>query len=142
MHFIQSVLKLDKVFAKVPHKPIKFGLKDFPYIECRCSYMLTNLSLEKWGKELGFEKQPPIDYMKVRTPEDELTYEELLYCERDCLVVYEGIKDHLKRYKDIFDIPLTSTGKIRRPVKDLLFSIPGYDKFIKRLVPSEEIYLL
>lgn len=141
-HFLVNILKFDKVFAKLPHKPIKCTPADYPYIDFRCSYMLTNLSLDKWGKELGFEKQPPIDYMKIRTPEDKLTKKELLYCQRDCEVVFRGIKDHLRIYKDIFDIPLTSTGKVRRPVKDLLFKDPDYPTFIKRLVPTPEHYIL
>ena len=141
-HFLVNIMKFSKVFAKVPHKPMKCTPEDYPYIDFRCSYHLTNLSLEKWGKELGFEKQPPIDYMKVRTPETKLSRKTLMYCQRDCEVVYKGILDHLKRYKDVFDIPLTSTGKVRRPVKDLLYSEPDYDRFIKRLVPSPEHYIL
>lgn len=141
-HFLVNILKFDKVFAKLPHKPMKATPKDYPYIDFRCSYMLTNLSLDKWGKELGFEKEPPIDYMKIRTPESKLTRKELQYCERDCEVVYKGICDHLRTYKDIFDIPLTSTGKVRRPVKDLLFKDPNYPKFIKSLVPTPEHYIL
>lgn len=141
-HFLASIMKFKKVFAKLPHKPLKCVPAEFPDIEFRCSYMLTNLSLEKWGKELGFPKEDPIDYMVVRTPEYKLDRKTLKYCERDCQVVYKGIKDHLRRYENVFDIPLTSTGKVRRPVKDLLYKIPNYDKYIKRLVPSAEIYTL
>lgn len=137
-----NILKFKKVFAKLPHKPLKATPEEYPYIDFRCSYALTNLSLDNWGKELGFKKMPPIDYMKVRTPESKLTRTELKYCERDCEVVFRGIKDHLRKYEDVFDIPLTSTGKVRRPVKDLLFKIPGYDKYIKRLVPTAEHYIL
>lgn len=141
-HFLVNILKFKKVFAKLPHKPLKATPKEYPYIDFRCSYMLTNLSLKQWGEQLGFEKEKAIDYMKVRTPESRLTRSELQYCKRDCEVVYKGIQDHLKNYKDVFDIPLTSTGKVRRPVKDLLFKIPGYDKYIKRLVPTAEHYIL
>ena len=141
-HFLVNVMKFKTVFAKLPHKPLKCVPEEWPYIGFRCSYILTNLSLDKWGKELGFEKQPPIDYMEIRTPESKLSRQILKYCQRDCEVVYHGIKDHLKRYNDVFDIPLTSTGKVRRPVKDLLYSIPNYDKTIKRQVPTAEIYSL
>lgn len=141
-HFLVNIMKFKTVFAKTPHKPMKCVPEKWQYIEFRCSYMLTNLSLAKWGNELGFEKEKPIDYMKLRTPESKLSPTILKYCQRDCEVVYRGIQDHLKRYKTIFDIPLTSTGKVRKPVKDLLYNIPGYDKYIKRQVPTAEIYIL
>lgn len=143
-HFLVNIMKFKSVFAKLPHKPIKCVPEEWPYVEFRCSYMLTNLSLEKWGDELKVPKAVgDLDYLKkVRTPESRLSKKELNYCKRDCKVLYAGIKDHLRFYEDVFDIPLTSTGKVRRPVKDLLFSDPDYTRFIKRLVPKADIYIL
>ena len=61
--------------------------------------MLTRLSLETWGKQLGLEKAVGyLDYDKLRTPLTPLTDDELYYCERDCLVVEKGIKSYIKRY--------------------------------------------
>ena len=137
-HFLNNFLEWSSVFAKEPHKPMKCIPKDYPNIEFRCSYMLTRLSLDSWGKQIGFSKATgDLDYEKIRTPKTKLTKEELNYCERDCLVVYNGIKQYLKRYGSVRDIPLTQTGTVRKVVKDLLMKDKNYNKYIKRLVPKD-----
>lgn len=136
--FMESVLHFNKVFARTPHKPINASCIEFPTIEFCCSYTLTNMSLESWGKKLGLPKMVgDLDYEKIRTPLTELTDVEMGYCQRDCEVVYAGIKDFLKRYKDQWDIPMTSTGQIRRVIKDMLTSDPDYVRWIKKLVPKD-----
>ena len=142
--FLQGVLPVKSVFAKSPHKPMKCVFKDFPLIEFRCSYMLENLSLENWGKEIGVEKKTgDLDYLKeIRTPLTKLSKKEMEYCEYDIKVLYAGIKKEVERYGSLYNIPLTSTGKIRRVVKELLYNIPDYARYIKRLVPSIDIYVL
>lgn len=143
-HFLVDIIQFKTIFAKTPHKPMKCIPAEFPYIEFRCSYMLSNMSLDKWGKQLGIEKKTgDLDYLKkIRTPLTRLTKKELTYCEYDILVLYAGIKKELETYQNVFNIPLTSTGKIRRVIKDILFKIPGYMNFIKRMVPDKKIYLL
>lgn len=136
-HFLNNILTWKSVFARSPHKPIKATPNEYPNIEFRCSYMLTRLSLESWGKQLGVYKLVgDLDYEVLRTPLTALTERELAYCERDCLVVYAGIKDYLKRYNDQWDIPLTQTGTVRREVKERLLKNKDYAKFIKKLVPE------
>lgn len=139
-----NLMKVKKLFARSPHSPIYVIYEEYPNITFKCSYTLTNLSLDKWGKQLGLPKLTgELDYQILRTPYTPLFDYELDYCERDCQVVYEGIKDHLKTYEDVFDIPLTSTGKVRRVVKDMLTHDKEYMKEIKRLVPRDiDEYLL
>lgn len=133
-----NLFKVDKVFARSPHSPIYAQFEEFPDIRFQCSYTLTNMSLATWGNELNVPKlSGDLDYREMRTPLTKLTEAELNYCERDCIVVYEGIKDHLKTYSDVFDIPLTSTGKVRRVVKAKLTADRDYMKQIKRLVPKD-----
>ena len=135
-HFLQNIFEKMEVFARQPHKPMKMAAEDFPHIEWRCSYMLTRLSLDNWGKSLGVHKLTGwLDYRKIRTPLTQLTERELAYAERDCIVVYIGILDYLKRYKNQWDIPLTQTGTVRREVKRMLLSDARYHKRIKKLVP-------
>lgn len=135
--FLCNILHWKTVFARSPRKPMKAQPKEFQNIEFRCSYMLTRLSLDSWGKQLGVLKHTgDLDYEKIRTPKTKLTAKEMGYCEYDCLVVYAGIKSYLKRYKDVFDIPLTQTGTVRREVKNRLTSNPDYVKKIKKLVPA------
>ena len=141
-HFLINLLTPLKVFARSPHKPIKCTFKEFPFIEFRCAYVLENTKLENWGNDLGIKKLVgDLDYEKVRTPLTPLTEKELSYCEHDCLIVYEGIKKEIETYGNIYDIPLTSTGKIRKDCKERIYK-NGYDKYIKRQVPSAEIYAL
>ena len=140
-HFLVNIMNFKSVFAKTPHKPMKCVPADFPYISFHCSYMLENLSLAKWGESIGCDKLVgDLDYLKIRTPLTKLTKKELGYCERDCIVLYKGILKECETYGNVFNIPLTSTGKIRRVIKDILYEIPGYDKYIKRLVPPIDIY--
>jgi len=135
--FLKNIITWDKIFARQPHKPMKCSAKEFPNIEFRCSYMLTRLSLETWGDQLGVHKKVgDLDYEVMRTPLTPLTDTEMDYCEYDCRVVYAGIQTYLKRYGTIRNIPLTQTGTVRREVKERLTSDLKYLKFIKKLVPK------
>lgn len=136
--FLCNILEWSNVFARNPHKPIKCTPKEYRNISFRCSYFLTRLSLDNWGKQIGLPKATgDLDYEKIRTPLTPLTEKELGYCERDCLVVEAGIRNYLKKYEKQRNIPLTQTGTVRREVKDLLMSDPNYVRFIKRLVPRD-----
>ena len=148
MQFLQNILHITDMFARAPHKPFKFRSEEFPYIEFRCSYILSNLSLEKWGNELGVEKLVgDLDYNIIRTPfhydpgTETITGTplfdfELDYCEQDVRVVNAGIADLLKIYVDVWDIPLTSTGKVRRKVKETVCKDKVYMKKIKLTLPD------
>lgn len=137
-HFISEYFTFDKVFAKNTHKPIKFSCKEFPNIIFRCTYSLENMSLADWGKNLGLPKKTgDLEYNKMRTPlTQDITDVELGYCERDLEVIYHGIKEELQRYKHINKIPLTSTGKVRGEVKQLLMCDPKYVNEIHKYVPE------
>lgn len=135
--FLLNIVEFKSVFARSPHKPMKAMLKKYPTVEFRCTYMLTRLSLESWGKQLGMPKLVgSLDYDMIRTPFTPLTDEEMAYCERDCIVVYTGIKKYLETYYRVRKIPLTQTGTVRQEVKRLLQLKPGYNTFIKKLVPA------
>jgi len=135
-HFCDK-LTWTTVFAKNSHKPIKARCAEFPNIEFYCTLSLTGRSLASWGKYLGMPKLVgDLDYNQMRTPLTPLDNKELGYCERDLKVMYVGIKDELKIYKSVWKLPLTSTGKIRRIVKDMLMADEDYIRYIKKLVPE------
>lgn len=135
--FLCNILTWDKVFARTPHKPMKCSCKEYPQVEFRCSYILTRLSLASWGKQIGVQKAVgDLDYEKIRTPLTPLTDEELHYGEMDCRVLEAGIKEYLKKYGTLRNIPLTQTGTVRRVVKDLLTSDKEYVRKVKKLVPK------
>lgn len=125
----------DDVFARTIGKPMKATKGN---IEFRCSYMMTNLSLASWGKELGINKLSgqKFNYHKLRTPKTELTEEELAYCSRDIEVMIAGIKKLLAEYKTIDNIPLTNTGQVRREYKEVLKKNVAYKKMITRTLPK------
>ena len=117
--FLRNVLHITDVFARTVRKPMKFEAND---IEFRCSYMLTRLSLDSWGKnlDLEFKKQKGLlDYNVLRSPLTPLDEDQLKYCEYDILTMYAGLKKYLSKYKEIPKIPLTQTGEVRKVVRDL-----------------------
>ena len=91
--FLCGYFELKKVFARSARHPIYAVFHDIENITFRCSYILTRLSLDNWGKKLGFEKLHTLDYNVIRTPKTKLTKKELEYGKRDVLVVYKGIQD-------------------------------------------------
>lgn len=141
--FLLDYLPADtKVFARAPHRPIYAFCKSLN-LEFRCSYFLTNMSLEVCEKEFKLpinKKVGQLDYKKARTPKTPLTSAELEYCEYDPLVINSMIKNvFLPRYKQVANIPLTQTGEVRREVKNILKS-PSYLKKIKNNYPDFNIY--
>lgn len=135
--YLCNLFTWKRVFARQPHKPITAVPNEYPNVQFRCSYMLTRLSLDAWGQQIGVEKATgDLDYDKIRTPLTELTEKEMHYAEQDCLVVEAGIKQYVKRYGHVYNIPLTQTGTVRREVKERLLAEKGYKKKIKKLVPK------
>ena len=119
--FLQDILKFTKVFARKAHKPIWTRSEVFPDIEFRCSYLLSNSKLENLPKNFGFDvhkKTGGLDYNMLRTYKTPLTVKELLYCEYDCLVLYEYIKREHAHYGTLKNIPHTATGKVRRSLHE------------------------
>lgn len=135
-HFLDG-LTWTKVFAKSTHKPIKFTCAEYPNIEFLCTLALENMSLEDWGEALGLPKLVGyLDYNQMRTPFTDLADDELAYCQRDLEVMYLGLKEEIETYKSVWQLPMTSTGKIRMVCKDFLLNDVDYVNFIKGLVPE------
>lgn len=93
-------------------------------IEFRCSYRLSNYSLEKWAAECGVDHRKMVgdlDYSIERYPWTILSDAELRYCINDVIVVVECVIVHLQLYGDnLYTIPYTNTGYVRRRVKAAL----------------------
>ena len=117
--FIRHFFEWHKIFAIDKRKPI-YGITTNG-IEFRCSYILTNYSLEKLADQLLKYKVRKLvgdlDYSLKRHPETELTAAELQYCINDVLVVSAYIKEQIEKEKYIHKIPLTCTGYCRRFVR-------------------------
>lgn len=109
-----------EVFATESRKVLKCQM--FKNFEFRCSYKLTNLSLDamarRYNKKYLKESGSEYDYSRRRFPDTPLTEQELRYCEHDVLAVVESIHAILKLNDDsLYTLPLTSTGFVRRNVK-------------------------
>lgn len=141
--FLRMIFKnytIENMLATAPHKPISFFVKELN-IEFRCSYRLTNLSLEKSAEKYTNIKKlnGALDYIKARSPLTPLTALELKYCEYDIKTLYEIIKTFKSEYNHIYNIPLTQTGEVRRDLKNKLDYF--YFEKMKTKISSIDMYL-
>lgn len=143
--FMWSNFKLIDIMARKKRKVIKCLMAEFNF-EIRCTYMMSNCALNQLTKVFKLKTKKMVgdlDYNKIRTPITPLTDEELKYCENDCLVLYEYIKTELDTYKRVDKIPLTSTGHVRRELKELVMNDWNYrGKVRKSINTNPHIYNL
>lgn len=105
-----------QVFARNSHKPMKWHINiNKVHFEFRCSYFLTQKSLDNWAKDenLAVTKADKIDYSKIRHPETVLEPELVDYALRDVVTMVYGIRKYRDKYGSIDDIVLTQTGEVR-----------------------------
>jgi len=118
--FLRNIFNFSEVFSRKSRKVIKCELENYN-VEFRCTYYMSNCSLDRLAKTYNLPVKKlvgKLDYNKIRTPVTKMTSEELEYCENDCLVVYEYIKKELETYKTLKNLPLTSTGHVRKEMKE------------------------
>ena len=130
----------DEVFAMDRRDVVKFEM--FNHFEFRCSYHLTNMSLDKFLKEMQVpNKKTILDYTKRRFSWTELTEEEMEYCVNDVKGLVQAIEKKMRMDGDtLHTIPLTSTGYVRRSVKASM--IKWNHNQLRELMPTYEVYLL
>lgn len=132
----------DEVFCIKPRKVLKCEM--LSHIEYRCSYLLTNMGLSTFTKKMGVKEKlsgDEYDYSKMRYPWTELTDLELEYCITDVESLVNALKVYFSIENDNFyTIPLTSTGFVRRDVKE---AMRHYNRGeLKSMLPDYEIYKL
>lgn len=134
--FLRNILNDMEVFARKKRKPL---YAKWNTIEFRCSYMLTRLSLQKWGENLGIEKLVgDLDYEKLRTPFTILTKKEIGYGLRDVEIVVKGIRKYMERYDNkVSKIPLTQTGVVRREYQHRMANNNRYHHKMVKLQPYD-----
>ena len=145
IEFLKGIYKFkpSEVFAIASRKVLKFDMFDF--IECRCSYKLTNMSLRSFTDKMGVQHKKlsgdEFNYTKVRYPWTKLTKRELQYCVNDVQGLVEAINIKMSLDGDtLATIPLTSTGYVRREVKQAIRNSGKHHNFIKYLLPDWELY--
>lgn len=118
--FMHKYFNWVEVFAIAERKPIK-ALCDFG-IEFRDSYILSGYSLANTAKNLTKHSvkklEGDLDYKLVRHEETELTDDEKAYCENDVKIITAYIDEQIDLYGDVYKIPMTNTGRVRKHVKN------------------------
>ena len=110
----------------------------------RCSYRLTNKTLEKFTKGFPHAKLAgDLDYNIKRTPKTKLTDTELAYCYNDVRGLCEAIRDRLEKDKyNIASIPLTSTGYVRKDTQQSMNSKKANRANFQKTKLTPELYRL
>lgn len=133
------------VFAAQRRKPIYVTTGNG--IQFRCSYKLTNMSLEKAVEnELGVvhcKAAGDLDYRIIRTADTPLNDTEFGYCVSDVVSLYELIERRFVNERDNLEsIPLTSTGYVRRDCRNACRKDENYrEEFLKQEM-TESVYTL
>ena len=141
--FLKGMYAFDKeeVFCTERRKVLKCTMYDC--IEYRCSYYLTNMSLDKFLVKYNVEnkKGKNFDYNKVRYSWTELSEEEISYCINDVKGLVQALYKQLEADNDnVQSIPLTATGYVRRDVKEAMKSYNH--KQLKDMLPDPDVYKL
>ena len=141
--FFRNFFEIQNIFATDPRKVISAQISG---IEFRCSYKLSNMSLEKfcssskgciyWKKDGG-----AFNYEKLRTPSTPLTELEKEYCYCDVRGLCECIRA-LMADDTLATIPLTSTGYVRREARRAVKENPANHEKLKTLCIDKHKYIL
>lgn len=133
------------VFASKARQPIT--VQTGRGVQFRCSYKLTNMSLEKAVEnELGVihaKAAGDLNYKKIRTPKTRLTDIEIGYCVGDAISLYELIERKLiNEHDNLETIPMTSTGYVRRMCRKACRKDGRYRQLFKQTEMNPYIYTL
>lgn len=133
--FLKSIIQIDNILALSDRKVIKFDSGKF---EFRCSYIHSNMSLDKFLKAHNVpNKKLELDYSKYRFAWTPLSDDELAYCINDVKGLVQAIRHELKADNlTLYNLPLTSTGFVRSGAKNVL---GGMQKVIKGMIPDLEV---
>lgn len=140
--FMKEFIKIDNMFSKDKRKPMKVNSQG---IEFRCSYFLSNMSLNKFceNSELCYHYKmvDEYDYRKIRTPQTQLTETEEAYCYNDVRGLCECI-DTLLEHDTIATLPLTNTGYVRREYRTSMNTKKNRLNFTKTALNEHEYTML
>lgn len=140
--YLKSVydFRKEEVFAVQRRKVLRCDM--YERIEFRCSYKLSNMSLKDFCRkyQVKHQKLQDYDYNITLYPWDELTIEQLRYCQNDVLGLVEAVRRLLLWENDtLITVPLTSTGFVRRECKKIMRENLGY-KWAEKYFPDQKLY--
>lgn len=141
-HFIRGVWRFSEgdVFATDVRRIVKARLGK---VEMRCSYILTNKSLDTLCRDYGVEHMKlsgdDFNYSKMRFSDTRLTKKEMEYCINDVVGLCEAMEKQLERHGDTLEtLPVTQTGYCRRLVKKAMR--PLKMNVVKTAIPPLEVF--
>lgn len=115
--FFRKLFKWDETFFISERKIAKALIGK---VEFRCTYILSNKSLDDLAKGITIRKirklKGDLNYDLPRNYLTPLTKKEMKYLCNDVQIVYYYIKDKLQ-YETIDEIPLTKTGYVRKSLR-------------------------
>lgn len=129
----------EEVFCIESRKILKCDM--YGCLEFRCSYLHSNMSLDEFTRKMGVEhaKLHDFDYNRFRGPWTALTDDELQYCVNDVQGLVEALKIEMKHDGDnLYSIPLTSTGYVRRDAKAVLKGVKHF--IVQDILPDYEVF--
>lgn len=142
-NFMNRFIDYAEGFFKEERKPLKILTKGG--VEFRCSYALSNMSLNKFCENEGavYYKLDgeAFDYDKIRTPQTTLTEYEESYCYNDVRGLCECIASRL-RFDSLGTIPMTSTGYVRRDLRAAVKGDKKYRESFRNNALTPELYTL
>ena len=116
-----------KILAIKAHK-ILTALYDG--IEFRCSWLLSNMSLDSWGEKLGCKVRKlvgAVDYELIHYQDEELTLTDWEYMINDVASLKCCVYNEMLQAGDtVANIPLTSTGYVRRDCRREAWKEDGF----------------
>ena len=135
-----------EVFATGKRKPLVWRLKQRG-IEFRCSYKLSNMSLENFTNKMQgcqhIKAKGDLDYSLIRHNESYINPSEWGYIINDTLGLWESICYMMQKDGDnIATIPLTSTSYVRRDMKRAIKKGTTTRLLKKKLAITDETYKL
>lgn len=130
----------DEVFVIKSRKILKCDMLD--RFEFRCSYRQTNMGLESFTKKMKVEHAKLsgeiFNYSKKRYPWTPLTDYELQYSVNDTVGLLEAMYKRMILANDnLYTLPLTSTGYVRRETKKAMY---GWARKHKDIFPTIDVF--
>lgn len=145
MQFLEGIFefKPDDLFCVDKRKVLKANLGE--HVELRCSYLHSNMSLGLYCKKMHTAHQKlsgdEFGYNEIRYPWTQLTDEQMRYALHDVIGLCEAIQTEMEiDGDDLYTIPLTSTGYVRRDIKRAMNTASR--TWLRGTLPNEELYTL
>ena len=131
-----------KILAVKAHK-ILTALYDG--IEVRCTWLLSNMSLDTWGEKLGAKVRKlvgAVDYELIHYQDEPLSYLDWCYMINDVAALKANVYMEMISAGDtIANIPLTSTGYVRRDCRREAWKEEGFRKWFASTRMTYETFI-